>query len=286
MGKYLILVSLLSGLLAQDVYQQALEALQQGRFDNVILLLADLSEGEAGPEVHNLKAVALARLGRFDEALVANQRARDLDPENTNYIYNGGMLYLDKNDFLQAERLFRDALQRFPQASPLYHGLAETFFRLNEFKKAERYLLRVLEMDPQNVTAYVALAKLFYALGDQQNLESTAQRAVELAPDNHWACYYYGLFLIDHRGDTKEGVRYIRKSLEVYPGFVEALRIWGRMLAHDGRWQEAAETYEKALAIDPRNRPLYYLLASTYRQLGMKTEAAKALKEYRALGQK
>ena len=286
MGKYLILVSLLFGLLAQGAYQQALEAFQQGRLETVISLLADLPEGEAGqPEVYNLRAVALARLDRFDEALIANQRARHLAPENTNYIYNAGMLYLDKSDFLKAERLFHDALERFPHASPLYHGLAETFFRLNEFKKAERYLRRVLEMDPQNVTAYIALAKLFYALGDQKGIESTARKAVELAPDNYWACYYYGLFLLEHRSDAKEGRQYIRKSLELYPGFVEGLRIWGRLLAREGRWREAAATYEKALAIDPRNRPLYYLLASTYRQLGKKTAAARALKKYRSLGQ-
>src|SRR5271156_1019055 len=81
-----ILLFILSPLMAQDVYQRAKAAFEEGRFDDTISLLADLSKSESlSPAPYNLRALAFVELGRYDDALAANRRARELDPGNPNY---------------------------------------------------------------------------------------------------------------------------------------------------------------------------------------------------------
>ena len=70
----LVLLSLgLSAIAAgQDFYSLAVTAFQQGRFNHVIELLAQLpAEESERPASLNLKALALSGLRRYDEALAA-----------------------------------------------------------------------------------------------------------------------------------------------------------------------------------------------------------------------
>src|SRR5688500_1469639 len=89
---------------AEDAYQRAVAAFQQGHFEEVLSSLAALPAQEAErPAPYNLKALALMELRRYDEALLASERAQRLDPDNPNYIYNAGIVYLAKHDFPGAE---------------------------------------------------------------------------------------------------------------------------------------------------------------------------------------
>ncbi|HEY3132754.1 MAG TPA: tetratricopeptide repeat protein [Acidobacteriota bacterium] len=284
MRSSLLVLSLLSSALIQDAYQRATVAFQRGYFIEVLSLLAELPEQEADrPAPHNLRALALAELGRYGEALAANKRARELDPSNINYVYNRGLILIAKEDFQQAERVFRDAIDRFPQSSRLYQGLGETLYRLTRFKEAESWLREAVQADPTNGPAHIALARLFYALGDREDYGSAASKAIQLDPENYLACYYYGLWLLEVQGKFSEGSNYIGKSIELYPRFVDGLKAWGGVLSRQGRWDEAARTYEKAVALDLRNAQLYYLLAIAYHKLGEQGKAERAVEEYRRL---
>jgi Flp pilus assembly protein TadD len=79
----LLLVAVLSPPSFQEIYQHAQDAFVEGRFADALTLLASLPKEESRrPAPYNLRALALAELGRYDEALAAKQRARELDPAN------------------------------------------------------------------------------------------------------------------------------------------------------------------------------------------------------------
>ncbi len=281
---FLLILSLssLSGLPIEDAYERATTAFWEGRFQKVLSLLADLPEKQANrPSVHNLRSLALAELNRYDEALKANRRARTLDPTNLNYFYNAGMFYVEKGNLPLAEQNFLDGIKRFPESSIPYEGLGDVMFQQKRLKEAEKWLRKAVKLDPAAATAYVLLAKLFYAVGDQENLRWAASKAIELAPEYYLACYYYGKLLIDYQGKTTEGRQYIRKVTELSPRFLDGLKTWANILSREERWDEAAETYEKALTVNRQDSQLYYLLAIAYRKLGHKEKADRALSEYK-----
>src|SRR5450631_2950859 len=142
----LLLVAMLSAPF-QGIYQRAQAAFEEGRFADAIALLADLPREESlRPAPYNLRALALSELGRYDEALAANQQARELDPANSNYVYNEGLIYVAKSDFGRAESVFRTALVQFPQSAKLFEGLGEALFKLNRFGDAEEALRRAAEI--------------------------------------------------------------------------------------------------------------------------------------------
>jgi Flp pilus assembly protein TadD len=278
----LLFLALVSPLLAQDVYRGAKKAFDEGRFGDAIALLADLPEDESlSPAPYNLRALAFAELGRYDEALAANQRARELDPQNPRYIYNAGMIHLNKGNLHR--EVFRGALQDFPQTALLYQGLGEVLLKGNRFDEAEVSLNRAAEISPKGPSVYVLLARLQYAVGNGEKLGIAASKAVALDPGNYLACFYYGAWLMQYQHQDKSGADYIRKSIDLQPRFVQGLKMWGRIVSHEGGWAEAVRTYEKAVAVDPRDEQLFYLLSVAYRKLGEDQKADGALAQYRRL---
>jgi tetratricopeptide (TPR) repeat protein len=283
-GGLLLFVAMLSPLMAQDVYQRAKAAFEEGRFGDTISLLADLPNNESrSPAPYNLRALAYAELGRYDEALAANRRARELDPGNPNYAYNAGLIYFDKGDLQHSELVFREALQHFPDSAPLYQGLGETLLKLNRFGEAEGCLNRAAEISPKSASIYLDMAHLHYAVGDGERLGAAALKAIALDPGNYLACFYYGTWLMQYQDQVKIGTEYIRNSIDLQPRFVEGLKTWGRIVSHEGRWADAVRAYEKAVAVDTRDEQLFYLLSVAYRKIGEDHKADWALAQYRRL---
>jgi tetratricopeptide (TPR) repeat protein len=268
----------------QGTYQRAQSAFEEGRFADAIGLLAGLpGEDALRPAPYNLKALALSELGRYDEALTANQKARDLDPTNPNYVYNEGLIYVAKSDFGRAEQVFRTALAQFPQSAKLLEGLAEALFKLNRFSDAEESLRRAAELPSRGSSVYIAMARLYYALGDEEKLGAAASQAIALDPEDYRACYYYGIWLLEYQHQVEAGARNVRRSIDLQPRFMDGLKAWGRIASHEGRWREAVRVYEQAAEIDAHDDQVFYLLSVAYRKLGEEQKADTALARYRNL---
>ena len=266
---------------AQDPFQSAVAAFQQGRFHAVLSLLSKASEQYAhNPDFHSLRSMALTEMGRYDAALRANQEAQQLDPTNPNYLYNAGLIHLKEEDFRGAEKVFQQAVRRFPTSPAPYEGLGDTLFEQDRLKEAEKWLRKAIELDPASGTAYVLLAKLFYAIGDEENLGWASSNAIQLMPNQYLACYYHGRWLLEYRQDVRLASQYIQKSVALSPGFAEGLKVWAGILSRQGRWREAVRAYERAVSVDPEDSRTYYLLATAYRRLGEEEKANRAIREY------
>ncbi len=270
--------------LAADSYEQALAAFQAGRFEDALLLLnklgADKSDVSA---LQNLKALSLAELKRFPEALQATRRAQELAPDNASYAYNHGLILFENRDYKGARDIFLAAIARFGASTRLLSGLGETLFRLNEFEEAEKRLRQATALEPASAAPWIVAARLYYAIGDRDNFRAAAEKAFALDPQNSQACYYYGLWLLEQAGKPADGARYIQKSVALDPRFGEGLRTWGRILAEQERWEEAGRNFEQALAMEPADAQSLFLLSRVYRKLGQQDKAERALSRYRAL---
>jgi tetratricopeptide (TPR) repeat protein len=75
----------------------------------------DLVAGAELPEVLNNLALVRARRGNTTAAASALLRALDLDPDEDDYAFNLGLLYLRGNDATTAAKYFREASDREPE---------------------------------------------------------------------------------------------------------------------------------------------------------------------------
>ena len=91
-----------------DKAEETFEALRSN-------LKSDLVAGAELPEVLNDLALAEARRGNTAAAVSALLRALDLDPDEDDYPFNLGMLYLRGNDATTAAKYFREASDREPE---------------------------------------------------------------------------------------------------------------------------------------------------------------------------
>lgn len=265
-------------------YEQAVELFQQGRFETVVDTLnrLPLEEGSR-PAAQNLRSLAFMNLGQFDAALKANAVASEQEPRNPNYIYNRGLIQSNASRLKDAEKTFRQGIERFPKSQRLHQGLGDTLFKLNCFDEAELAFKTAVEIGPASGSALASLAKLYYALGDNERFAIAAKKAFQTDSSNYLACYVYGKYLAEQTAQPEEGRKYLAKSLELAPRFEDALIDWGRLLAREGRWKEAANSYERAIATNPARSQTYYLMYLASRQSGDTQKAEWALGEYQRL---
>jgi tetratricopeptide (TPR) repeat protein len=278
-GMFPLLALVLTTLLAAT-YETARAEFEQGRYEAALAALESLSPEAGGAAAQNLKALALAQLRRYNEAIEAIARARRLDGNNLSYAYNAGLILYDAGRLEESSRVFEDALRRFGPSAPLLAGLGEVQFRSNRFAGAERSLQQALALEPRNLAARIVLARLFRATGQAERFEAAAREALAIDARNPQACYYYGLARLD-AGDRPAAVEYIRRSLDLQPGFAEALKSWGQLLGEDGKWGDALRAYEQAAHVDADDAETLYLLATAYRKTGQADKAAQALARYR-----
>jgi Flp pilus assembly protein TadD len=141
------------------------------------------------PDIDLLTAqgMALAALGRRDEALAAFAKARTLDPSNPMVLVNAGTVYLQSGDRVRARQAFEAALDIDPSVS-----------------RAENSLGVIAAMEGRHEEAIVRW-----------------KRAVELNPGDYQTLFNLG-FTLKKQGRDEEARPYFEAYLRVAPLALEA----------------------------------------------------------------
>ncbi len=187
-----------------------------------------------------LQARAAAMLGDFDEALAILDRAREGGGEQT-----ASLLVQMAGELARAGRK-AEALDRVRQAVAIEPS-GEAFFLesllatdLGEVEAAGAALERAVAADPGHGPALVALAIRRAGEGKAAEAEAAFATALRENPYYPRAHFNYGAFLFERR-----------------------------------RIEEAAERFERAVALDPDYRAAYEAAAGAYVALGRADEAAR-----------
>lgn len=190
------------------------------------------------PALWNQRAVALKRLGRFDEAQRAFLHAYRLLPESIDILSNIG-------DNLSAAKRYEDALP---------------------------WLLLAVERDPKSVAARVNLSNALRALGWYREAMGRLREVLEEGNRLPQALTSYARLLID-QGEVREAIALLEEAVQVEPGYVNAWLSLGKALALDGRSEDAEERYRKALTLNPQATDALVGLGNLHRDAGRFEEA-------------
>jgi protein O-mannosyl-transferase len=110
-----------------------------------------------------------------------------------------------------------------------------------------------------------------------KDTETLSQHMVEVTGGNPRAEYILGLGL-EHEGRINEAMIHYRNAITSQPRITAAFYAMGRLLAQQGNWTEAEETYTTLLVDNPDDFTSHLGLVSVLHHLGRNAEAVSHLK--------
>jgi serine/threonine-protein kinase len=140
---------------------------------------------------------------------------------------------------------------------------------------AQQMLERAVELDPGFAEAYARLAHLHVATYEFAHDRSedrltqareAAKRALEIDPHLSWARFSLAYYYYATRGDDR-ALEQLEMAERGQPGLDRVAWLRGMILRRQGEWDEALNSFERALTLSPREPSFLFYVGDTYLSL-------------------
>jgi Flp pilus assembly protein TadD len=258
------------------LFAQALACHRGGRIAKAITLYNRiLSLKPDIPECHNNIGVALADLGKFEEAAAACRRATALKPDYTEAHSNLGIALANLGRPDEAVAAYRCAIAFNPDFAGAYSNLADTLRVMGLFEASEVACRKAIALRQDHPQAHANLGNTLKSLGRLDDAEAMLHRAVILDPDNAVAHSSLGTVLMDLCRPDEAEVAF-RRAIALKPDCAVAYNNLGLVLKQVGRLTEARRAAERAVGLAPR-KPSYFCNLGEVRRYGARDPYVAAL---------
>jgi len=127
----------------------------------------------------------------------------------------------DRQDYLQAESTFKEALKLAPDDYFALSNLGVVEFQLGKMKEAEESLSKAIEYSSDSSFALTTLGIVHYRQERMGDAEKVLRKAVSVNPQDFTAHNYLGIVLAAS-GKGKAGESEIMKAIEINPQYADA----------------------------------------------------------------
>jgi len=259
----------------------------------LFVLLLSLSCGlwAAGPEFD--RARKLYNLTEFDQSLKILQ----VIPQKDGAVYDLiGRNYYMQGDFKKATEALEKAVAVDPGNSEFNLWLGRAYGRRAETSslitapgyasKARQYFEKAAQLNPRNLEAQSDLFEYYleapgFLGGGFEKAAATAEQIAGINPaEGHWA----QARLDEQRKEFSSAEEQLRRAIELTPHQVGRLVDLARLLAKQGRMEEADQSFARAEAIAPNSPKVLFAKADVYIKTNRNLNIAKdLLKRYLSL---
>lgn len=215
--------------------------------------------------------------GQFLEAEEIYRRAIEHNPEVAEYHYALANTLIELGQLAEAEASYRKSLDLKPEYAEALSNLGNTLQRQGKIVDAEMNYRRALTIRPDFAEAYFNLGNLLREQNKLTGSQAQYQKALEFKPNYYKAYSNLGIAL-QMQGQLKEAENNYQKSIEIQPNFVEGHINLGACLKEQGRYREAEQSYKQALTINPDYALCYSNLGSVLKEHGQLPDAEKCLR--------
>lgn len=195
-------------------------------------------------------ALALNLSGNEKNALTK----RYTESADAHQLYVKGRFEWNKRSYAgmyEAERLFRNAIEKDPNFALAYIGLADRLVTTVDAGEASTLIAKALELDPNLAEAYATSGFLStFHEWNWQDAEVHFKKSIELNPGYATAHHWYAT-LLAIQGRTDEAKSEMRRALEINPLSHNFLADLGQLHYFAREYDKAEEYCRKALEIYP-----------------------------------
>jgi serine/threonine protein kinase/Flp pilus assembly protein TadD len=178
--------------------------------------------------------------------------------------------------YAEAIREFQEVLKSDPTNTTANEALADAQYHLNKISEAEATYRQAISSRPNYWSPYNSLGRLYFRTGEPEKAAEMFRRVIQIAPRNHQA--FYNLCAAEYAlGKTAEAEDLCKKSLAIRPSG-PAYSNLGTITFFEGRFDQSAGYFEKAVPFTPKDSQLVGNLADAYRWSSH--ERAKAVPAY------
>ena len=261
----------------QSEFQDALGLLRQGREVEAIARCEDLLRHD--PEDANflwlLGAVFLGQRN-LDAALPLLQRAVEREPEFAQAHADLGAAQLATGNAHDAVSSLERAVALAPECGPAFMRLAEARLALGQAAEADAAFERAFTLNPLQG----ALARAAEHFRDRKfrEAERITREVAQQDPDNVNALRLLAK-LAGEAEQPREAVLLYERIVKLAPDFVEAWREYALALKEAWRVEEAIDAARKALALAPDSPRLHVLWAGLCAQSGNPAAAVQGFED-------
>ena len=184
-------------------------------------------------------------------ALAASRRATQLDPGDAGSHHALGRALLNSCRFADAAESLRLAVTLQDDLAAAHCDLAIALNGLGRLREAEATCRRAVRLAPQLAEGQRLLGELLESFGSIEEAADCFRRAAMSAPDPTSAALdRVKAMLLE--GKFREAELELRQAVERNSGNDELYRALGEVLAKEGRFAEAIEACDQALALNPQ----------------------------------
>lgn len=233
------------------------------RYDESIeILQRALNENKDVANVYYTLGFTYREMGLYDEAIECFENVID---ENANDVlaYNHlGSIYSAKGDFQKAIEIFKHGLQIDQNHPILNYNIAHCFESLEQYPDAIRSYETALKTKPVWNDAIRDFSNLLLTCNKTKEAQNIVQRSLRLYPnDANMLCILGKIFLTQFDFDSAE--KTFKKAKDINPKDVAILSGFAEALEKGEKNQEALDTLEEALNMEPENLDLLKQYAGT-----------------------
>lgn len=155
-------------------------------------------------------------LAFLEKAVRYCKRSLKKEPDNIQLSLLLAYLYIDLQQWDEAENAFREALKISPDLSEAYNGLGSIYFNKGQVQRAYSMFYQSLKKDSENVEALYNQGIVLRSLGELKEAEQTLGKAVKLSPGHIQALSSLGLTL-QELGKLDDAKKAYKKVLDLAP---------------------------------------------------------------------
>lgn len=204
----------------------------------------------------------LKQTGRLAEALVANQKAIVINPQDVEAFNNLGNTLQDLSRLEEAEGIYRQAIVLKPDFSEAYTGLGNTLQKIGKLEEAEVNHKQAIALKPGYPEAHNNLGVLQQELNRLEEAEVNYRKAIELKPE--YAEAYYNLAnTLQELIKSEDAEKNYRQAVALKPEYSAAYNNLGNTLVELGKLKEAEKNYRQAILSNPKYAQAYSNLGTT-----------------------
>ncbi len=205
------------------------------------------------------------------------KRALDLAPNDYELHLILGAYYVEKGDYRNAKRHFREAIRIKPSEIRSYLFLAEILRGEGKLKDAAEIYKEILLLEPDNFIPLLVLSIIYEKLGELRVAKSYYDQLVERFPTSAIVQEEYGSFLY-RINETKEAQIRLENA-EVLNSSDTGIKLkLGIVYLRNKRYRDALRRFNFILSKDPANESALYYKALCLKEMGEKEEALSLLK--------
>jgi tetratricopeptide (TPR) repeat protein len=229
----------------QTLYFLAEAYLKLGRVEDAKKTVAQLDQVSQG-DFRTLvgTGVLLARYHLYPEAIARFQRALESNPNSDDVWYDLAAAYLRSRDYGNALSAAQHISAQGQKDTSCMALLADILAHLGQYDAAVKLWRQDISENPDQDQAYLSLALVYLRSGNTSEARATLEHGQERTPDAGELLWGMGILSV-MEGQSEKGEQYLRKSVDLLPGWPGSYSALGVLYYLRGQIDKAGETLQR-----------------------------------------